>query len=540
MKKLARVAPWFAALAACTQAPAGGGGSGGSTASGGAAVGTGGSGGSAGGASSGGAPGSGGATSSGGVTSSGGAGGGTRSGGAGGVTGSGGAAGSTTTACAPPTIMPMPATGNDAVAGTLTQFNDNGAWTWYSDERAVVDTLGGKLIISSDGNSMGAGGAARNGQVDAVIYDMAANTSQRTALGQLSPDDHNNAAILVRPDGKYVAMFAGHNQDCRSYYRTFDGTTWGTTATFDWVPLGCDLAVNTKVSYSNLWNMSAENKIYSFVRSIGTSPNLLVSTDNGQTFTYGGRLTSTPQVGYVAGYYKYWGNGVDRIDFVGTEAHPRDFDNSLYHGYVKAGRTYDSNDRMVDADISDSTQPDITAFTKLFVTGSIIHGVTLTHAWNIDLQRYSDGTIALLWKARADTNTDNPDHRLLYARYDGTSWKLTYLGKAGPKLYASEQDYVGLGALHPDDPHTIYISTTFDPRDDATVLAKHEIFQGTTCDNGATFTWTPITARSTRDNLRPIVPAWDANHTALLWFRGTYTTAQQYNAAVVGIISTKP
>jgi hypothetical protein len=94
--------------------------------------------------------------------------------------------------------------------------------------------------------------------------------------------------------------------------------------------------------------------------------------------------------------------------------------------------------------------------------------------------------------------------------------------------------------LHPNDPRTIYISTTIDPRDDTTDLGKHEIFQGTTCDNGTTFTWTPITARSTRDNLRPIVPAWDASHTALLWFRGTYTTAQQYNAAVVGIISSRP
>jgi hypothetical protein len=69
---------------------------------------------------------------------------------------------------------------------------------------------------------------------------------------------------------------------------------------------------------------------------------------------------------------------------------------------------------------------------------------------------------------------------------------------------------------------------------------KHEIFRGTTCDQGVTWTWTPVTQKSTRDNLRPIIPAWDSKNTALLWWRGTYTKAQAYNAAVVGIIKTNP
>jgi len=164
--------------------------------------------------------------------------------------------------------------------------------------------------------------------------------------------------------------------------------------------------------------------------------------------------------------------------------------------------------------------------------------VKMSHAWNADLVRYADGTIGAIWTARANTTTDtnNNDLWLLYARYDGSAWSLTYLGKAGPKLYDSEQDYTGLGALQPDDPHTIFISTTFDPRDDTTNLGKHELFQGTTCDNGKTFTWTQLTARSTVDNLRPIVPKWSADHQALLWLRGTYATAQSYTQQVVGVI----
>jgi hypothetical protein len=86
---------------------------------------------------------------------------------------------------------------------------------------------------------------------------------------------------------------------------------------------------------------------FDFVRSVETSPNLIKTTD-GSTFSYVGRLTNAALVGYVRGHYKYWSNSVDRIAFVGTENHPRDKDNSLYHGYIKATEstitTYDSLD----------------------------------------------------------------------------------------------------------------------------------------------------------------------------------------------------
>jgi hypothetical protein len=111
------------------------------------------------------------------------------------------------------------------------------------------------------------------------------------------------------------------------------------------------------------------------------------------------------------------------------------------------------------------------------------------------------------------------------------------LVKAGTKLYADEQDYTGLGALDPDDPTTIFVSTPYDPSTDTMKSgAKREIWRGTTCDNGATFKWTPVTANSSKDNYRPIVPKWDAKHRALLWMRGQYRTAQDMTMAIVGTI----
>ena len=146
------------------------------------------------------------------------------------------------------------------------------------------------------------------------------------------------------------------------------------------------------------------------------------------------------------------------------------------------------------------------------------------------------GEAAAIGMARSTMDNNNPDHSFLYFRFSGGQWRTTYLGEAGKKLYDSEQDYVGLGAVHPNDPRIIYISTNIDPRNDM-AITRREIFQGVTCDNGMTFQWTPITWNSSRDNLRPIVPAWDGNNMVLLWFRGTYQTAQIYAEEVIGIVT---
>jgi hypothetical protein len=487
--------------------------------------------------------------SSSGVGGSNSAGGGTGAGGTGpGAAGAGGAdAGSAgaggSTACTLPT----------SPTATPIQFNDNGGWNWHMDERAIVDPKANKLIIGSV-----ASGGTRNGYVEAVTYDLAAGTKKLNTLGTMlasNVDDHNSASFVIRPDGKYTAMWSSHRTDCFTRFSIGDGTTWGAEQKFDWTPLGCPWpstsTPNTNlVTYANPWYMGST--IFAAFRSVDTSPAFITSADNGQTWGYYGRLTSSKQVGYVAGYYKYWGNNTDRIDFCGTEAHPRDFDNNLWHGYVKGGVVYNSAGAPIDSSLMDpntttTNSKDISAFTQVFMTGSTLGPTALNHAWNLDMVRYDDGTIAILGQARAvgtcgteagygNTNCD-PDKRLLYFRYDGTSWKGTYLVKAGPKLYSTEEDYTGAGALEPDDPHTLFISSTFDPRDDTTQTPKREIYQGTTCDNGATWQWTPITRNSTVDNIRPIVPKWDSKHTALVWMKGTYTTAQSYSMQLVGLIS---
>ncbi len=433
-----------------------------------------------------------------------------------------------------------------------------------------MDSEGGKIVFGSAASS--ANNQTASTSIDAVVYDTTTGMSERSSLGSLSySDDHNNPGIVVKAPGEYFAAWAHHNVECTTYFSNFSAGSWATTQSYDWVQHGCPWNSNSGattctpgdddpgscVTYNNVWKMSSEGRYYNLIRATETNPSLLVSEDAGATWEYKGRITSGPQVGYNAGYYKYWGNGVDRIDFFATEAHPRDANTSVFHGYLMGGKAYDSFGTEIDEDIFDDDAPEIVEFTRIFQAGEMLDGVPLNKLWNYDITRYADGTIGVLWQGRESTNRahsgtnefnlDNwdPGHHMAYSRFDGSEWTSTRLARGGRVLYRRtsgtwwEEDYLGGGALDPDDPHVIYISTNIDPRDGSTEYTWNEIWKGVTCDGGTSFHWTPLTMNSPSENLRPHVPKWDGQHTLVTWFRGVYNTAQEYDTDLVGIISTE-
>jgi hypothetical protein len=432
------------------------------------------------------------------------------------------------------------------VAGKLITLNTNGAWSWYMDERVVVDTASGKIVASSVADANGSDGASRDGDIDVVSYELASGKLQHFVLhDKLQADDHNAAALLVRPDGRYLAVYTKHNSEKVTYFRVsanaHDASSWRPEQLFDW---STTPASDFNVTYSNLFYLQAEDRTYNFARANNRSPNLVVSDDYGDTWNYGGKLFSTSvNIGYVNGYLKYASNGVDRIDFIATEHHPRDFNNSIYHGYIQRGKLYRSDGTVVDHDVFDNAAPNQTELTRVFGSDPENGKQVYTRAWTIDLHFDRAGHPLAIFTTRADdipvnTNGYN-DHRFWYARYDGTHWHVHQLAKAGARLYRSEQDYTGLAALDPRDPNTLYVSTPIDPRSGDSLNA-HEIFKGITTDGGSSWTWSPITFNSQMDNLRPTVPVWDEDHTALIWMRGTYRSMHDYDLDIVGLMEFGP
>ncbi|TWT94013.1 hypothetical protein Pla108_37240 [Botrimarina colliarenosi] len=464
--------------------------------------------------------------------------------------------------------VPPPAP--NVVNGTLVQFNPNGAWSWYQDERAIVDVDRGEILVGSIASYGGLGGEAEDGKVQTSHFSLADRSRRIVTHNDIESDgggdDHNVPAYLKKQDGDILTFYAAHNRrngvtglDDASYYRTFDNDTetWGAETIWHWWPeIPNDAPGSGGTTYSNLFQLSSVDpdgdgagRIYNIART-QQSPHFMYSDNNGASWEYGGQFTEAPAASpaggnYVNGYYKYWSNGVDRIDFVATEYHPRDFNTSIYHGYIQDGKVYDSQGEVVDNDIhdaADSFNPALVPSTDDFTSVFVADGVNHSRAWNTDVLRYPDGSIGALFKTRPapydeNPNVDTGDHRVWYGRFDPATqqWSTHEIARAGARLFSVEQDYTGLGALDPRDPNTIYISTEINPIDDS-ATEHHEIYKGVTADKGATWTWTAITENSSFDNLRPIAPQWDDSNTAVIWWRGSKFSHANTNAAVVGVI----
>jgi hypothetical protein len=433
----------------------------------------------------------------------------------------------------------------DYVAGQLIELNDNGAWSWFMDQRAVVDR--GKLIVGSV-RSVGDFRSGKDdpdwGNVEVAVLDIDSGTTRRTVLHRhLEQDDHDNPAFLKLVDGRYLAVYSKHAVERKVYSRISepgDPLAWGPVTTFESPGADRPAFGGNNVTYSNLFRLP-EGRIYNFFRGFDHDPNYMVSDDCGRTWTYGGRLLRGRD-GYSP-YLKYAYDGKDTIHFITTEDHPRNYDNSVYHGFLRDGTVFLS-DGTPQGKLSETTDTKIAAWdlTKVF------QGDPDNVAWVTDLELDRQKRPYLAFSVQKDgrglrTGRGGMDHRYYYGRWDGSAWHVHEMAHAGSRLYGGEDDYTGLVALDPNDPGVVYISTNCDPVSGTPLTSSadgrrhHEIYRGASRDAGKTWRWEPITANSSVDNVRPIVPHWNDTRTALVWMRGTYRQNHgQWDTAVVATI----
>ncbi len=417
------------------------------------------------------------------------------------------------------------------VRGQFHELNDNGAWSWFMDERVIVDK--GRLIVgSARANGKFADKTLPGwGNVELAVLDMKSGATSRVMLHEhLEQDDHNNPGLLVLRDGRYLAAYSKHGQETTMYYRIStnpgDPLAWEDEKQFG-TPGTKGSFAKDSFTYCNPMRLSSENnRTYLFHRSHGLDPNYLLSDDDGRTWRYGGKLY-VGRDGYSP-YTKYISNDRDTIHFVATEDHPRNFNNSLYHAFVRGGEIHQSDGRVI-APLSTSTNCEVRPWdlTRIYQGGS-------NHvAWMTDIHLDKKEQPVVLFTVQVNgagipRGRGGDDHRFHYARWDGKKWIEHEIAHAGKRLYSGEDDYTGLGAIDPQDTRVVYLSSDADLKTGEPLISAadgkrhHELFRGETKDGGATWTWTPITANSTVDNLRPLVPISKDKRTALVWMRGTY------------------
>lgn len=430
-------------------------------------------------------------------------------------------------------------------------LNDNAGWCWYQDERVIVHN--GKLFFASVASKIGHDGANRSGNIEVGSYELNGQSSPMVNVMHdgLEDDDHNVPALLALPDDNVLAVYTKHNTDRMVRYRI----TNGSNNLNEWQD---EVAIKRKdkVTYANLMRLSDENegkgRVYNFYRGINFNPTFDTSDDNGKTWSKGHHFIENKGRPYV----KYISNDKDEIHFVTTEQHPRVFDNSIYHGYIKDGKVYRTDGTYIQSLTDGPVNP--AALTKIYQGGKD------NVAWTTDLHIDAEGNPFTVFSVQVNDGNKNrwkgekhgDDMRYYYAKWVEPSWwqfgtdaqwQVNEIAYAGSRLYDKEQDYTGLAALNPQNANEIVISTNADPVSGAPLVSaadgiRHwELYKGTSNDNGKSFTWHAITKDSTQDNLRPVIPVNKENDDLYLtWMRGKYVSYIEIDTELMLLVNPKP
>lgn len=411
-------------------------------------------------------------------------------------------------------------------------LNDDGAWSWFEDERAIV--AGDQVIVGSV--ARGRIDPARRGNVEVASYNVRSGRTIRAVLHErLEADDHDSPALWERPDGRILAVYAKHGPENRIYYRLTtqprDIRAWNAEQVF--VP-----SEQSRVTYSNLHWLGGERegrgRLYNFFRGHDASfkPSWMFSDDRGETWRAGGLLIDFPHRARHRPYVKYASNGRDTVHFFFTEGHPRNYDNSVYHASYRAGRFQRSDGGDIKA-LADGPLTPAEA-TRIF------QGDADNVAWTHDLALDQSGRPRAVYSVQKDSAGLPPgqggrDHRYRYAAWTGQAWSDREIAFAGRRLYAGEDDYTGGICLDPHAPGVVYISTSAHPISGEPLAGGHYgIFRGTAPKDGGAWTWQAVTSDSQHDHLRPIMPQGRIeDRTVLIWLRGRYRSYTDYDLEVV-------
>jgi hypothetical protein len=166
-------------------------------------------------------------------------------------------------------------------------------------------------------------------------------------------------------------------------------------------------------------------------------------------------------------YARYVSNGTDTVHITYTEAHPRDFDNSIYHVYYKGGTLYRSDGTAIHP---------LTQGCDARRGHAHLPGDANNVAWTVDvcwIPRTRARTSSI--RCRSDRRGCRPGRRRRHAlplrALGRDALARSPLAYAGTRLYSGEDDYTGLAAIDPTDPSVIYISTNANPTTGAALMS---------------------------------------------------------------------
>ncbi|MDH3345557.1 MAG: glycoside hydrolase family 88 protein [Kiritimatiellaceae bacterium] len=409
-------------------------------------------------------------------------------------------------------------------------FMKDGGWCWYQDPRSIIKN--GKLIV--------AGLSGQSGDVKISVYDLKAGKDLGTVVlhEKFQRDDHDVPALYARPDGSILAVYAKHGNEKMHHYRISDPVDylqWGEKQRFVH-----DYSGRSGVTYINLYTMKREGLLYNFFRDGQTwNPSFITSADHGETWGNRTRFILDEVEGRNRPYVRYLQRDPNTIGFSFTEAHPRDFGNSIYYADFRNGAFYNADGTKI-KDLADG--PLVPAEAERIFQG----GGTRRSGKGASAPR-SAWTCAMASDVESNPHIgytlylSNSDHRYRIASWNGKNWIDREVAYGGKCLYNKETSYTGLIALDPADPTQVVISTDVDPTTGKDLGGTHEIYVGNVgVDKGtSSIDWKPVTTGSEHRNIRPIIVSGEG-YKVLLWLSGPWSTFRDYYSDVVGLVMEGP
>ena len=207
----------------------------------------------------------------------------------------------------------------------LIQLAEHGAWTWFHNPRAIYHRgARSKTYFTWSWKGIWIGS-----------FDHDTGDIERQRLLATPQNDHNVAALGIRPDGRLLVCYSPHNGTMRSVVaeRTEDVTAWREPTTIR----------AERATYPNLFHLASESRWVLVYRGGPTGAWPLwfrSSDDDGATWS---EETLLFRNGTHRPYPQVVSDGSDQLHFSLTDGHPNAVPhNSIYHLHYDAGTWRDS------------------------------------------------------------------------------------------------------------------------------------------------------------------------------------------------------
>jgi hypothetical protein len=373
----------------------------------------------------------------------------------------------------------------------VTIISDDGAWCWFSDPRAIY--------VHGENKGVLTGWVTEDGSLEAALINKKGEIVKQYIANKLDKDDHANPSFVELKDNKYMVFYTKHFDEFIRYHvkSPNENSLFENSILFD--PFDENELKKfplKRTTYANPFYLKKEEKLFCFGRWTGFKPNMMVSEDNGQTFSKSKVIiTNYPFDPQNRPYAKYYSNGNSKIHIVFTDGHPRvEPLNSVYYACYHDGAFW----RIDDTKICDvGSLPFTPKDASLIYKADSING----KSWVFDVATdENDFPVVLYAKYPDDMN-----HKYFHAKYNGEKWVETKICNSGnwfPQTpegeIEREPNYSGGMTINLLNTQEIYVSEK--------VNGVFEIVQYNLSKDGKVSKRVPITQNSKLDNVRPFFP----------------------------------